>query len=63
MPRAQATSTDIPEVPIEIRNLTGIDWVEVWYVADKETDLTNYDGLANSAGLALRNTRPSGSIA
>ncbi|QDS98069.1 PEP-CTERM sorting domain-containing protein [Adhaeretor mobilis] len=32
---------------VEIRNTSGIDWHEVWYVADEETTITNYDGEAN----------------
>ena len=41
--------TLIPEVVIDIRNLSGIDWYEVWYVADQETTITNFDGEANQA--------------
>lgn len=37
----------IPNVLIDIRNLSGIDWYEVWYVADPETTITNFDGEAN----------------
>lgn len=36
-----------PDVIIDIRNLSGIDWYEVWYVADQETTITNFDGEAN----------------
>ena len=35
---------------IDIRNLTGKDWLEVWYVADSETTITNFDGEANDIG-------------
>ena len=40
----------IPEVAVEIRNMTGLDWIEVWYIADNETTLTNFDGEANALG-------------
>ena len=35
---------------VEIRNMTGKAWTEVWYVADDETTLTNFDGAAHQAG-------------
>jgi len=47
-------ATDNPlltEVIIDIRNLSGRVWQEVWYVADDETDITNFDGEANALGL------------
>ena len=37
----------LPEVVVDIRNLTGRAWKEVWYVADQETDVSNFDGEAN----------------
>lgn len=40
----------VPNVVVDIRNLSGIDWQEVWYVADPETTISNYDGEANEAG-------------
>lgn len=47
---------NIPNALVRMTNLTGIDWAEVWYVADGidpffpiETALTNYDGLVNDA--------------
>jgi len=40
----------VPNVVIDIRNLSGIDWLEVWYVADPETTISNWDGEANEAG-------------
>jgi len=40
----------VPNIVIDIRNLSGIDWQEVWYVADPETTISNFDGEANEAG-------------
>ncbi len=43
---------DDPQIPnalVTIQNLTGIDWTDVWYVADPETSLTNYDGWINGS--------------
>ena len=43
-------TTDDPNIPdeiVEIRNLSGRDWLEVWYVANPETTITNFDGEAN----------------
>ncbi len=37
----------IPNVLVTMTNLTHVDWQEVWYVADPETTLTNYDGWVN----------------
>ena len=39
----------VPNVVVDIRNLSGIVWEEVWYVADAETTISNYDGEANGA--------------
>jgi hypothetical protein len=39
----------IANVMVDIRNLSGIAWEEVWYVADPETSISNYDGEANEA--------------
>jgi hypothetical protein len=36
-----------PGVNIFMTNLSGADWTEVWYVADPETSISNYDGLVN----------------
>lgn len=44
--------TFIPNVLVEIRNLTGKAWTDVWYVADQETTITNFDGEANASGFA-----------
>ncbi len=35
---------DVPNAMIRMVNLTGIDWKEVWYVADEDTYHSNYDG-------------------
>ena len=47
------TTPDDPGVPntlVSMRNLTGIHWQEVWYVADwDETLHSNYDGWVSSA--------------
>jgi hypothetical protein len=47
--------SDLPLINrnVTIMNLTGINWSEVWYVADPETTLTNHDGWING-GLAFR---------
>ncbi len=37
----------VPNVVVDIRNLSGIAWEEVWYVADPDTTISNYDGEAN----------------
>ena len=42
----------VPNVVVDIRNLSGIVWEEVWYVADPDTTISNYDGEANDAGFA-----------
>jgi len=34
-------------VTVEITNLTGKSWTDLWYVADPETTLTNHDGWVN----------------
>jgi len=44
------TSADDPSIPnmvVDIRNLSGIAWEEVWYVADSATTISNVDGEAN----------------
>jgi hypothetical protein len=48
-------STDTPAVNalITTTNMTAFDFVEVWYVADPETVLTNADGIVNGE-LAFR---------
>lgn len=49
-------ATDDPNMPdalVEIRNLTGRDLTEVWYVANNETRISNYDGYANDIGFAV----------
>lgn len=32
---------------VTMTNLTGTDWQDVWYVADPETSISNFDGLVN----------------
>lgn len=48
-------ASDDPTVPnavVDIRNLSGIAWEEVWYVADPDTTISNYDGEANDSGFS-----------
>ena len=40
----------LPDILVDIRNMTGKVWQEVWYVADDETTITNFDGEANEVG-------------
>ena len=44
--------TALPDFVVDIRNLSGRDWKEVWYVADPETNITNFDGEANDFSAA-----------
>jgi hypothetical protein len=37
-----------PNVLVEITNMTGLYWFDLWYVKDPETSLTNDDGWINS---------------
>jgi hypothetical protein len=37
-------------VQIQMVNLTAIDWLDVWYVADPETSLSNWDELVGQMG-------------
>lgn len=46
-PCVQTDDLNTPDEIVEIRNLSGIDWLEVWYVANPETTITNFDGEAN----------------
>lgn len=41
----------IPNILVEMTNLTGRDWPEVYYVADPETFITNFDGWIGNAGM------------
>ena len=54
------TTPDDPAVPntlVSMRNLTGIYWAEVWYVADwDETTHSNYDGWVSGTPGALPGT-------
>ena len=46
------TAVDNPNIPnafVQITNLTTRDFSEVWYVADRETTISNYDGAAEAA--------------
>ena len=48
-------STDDPLVPdslVEIVNLTSRTFSEVWYVADRDTSISNVDGFAEDFGVA-----------
>ena len=49
------TATDDPlmaEELVFIKNLTGRDLTEVWYIANNETRISNIDGFANDIGFA-----------
>ena len=45
--------TLIPDVVVDMRNLTGRKWSEVWYVANPDTSISNFDGIANDAAFPL----------
>ncbi len=51
----QEGNEDLPilNALVFITNMTGMQWSDVWYVADPETSLTNDDGLVNG-GLAFK---------
>ncbi len=49
IPCPPMNDTGTPDPVVEIRNLSGRDWLEVWYVANDETTITNFDGEANDA--------------
>lgn len=51
-PCPPTNDTAIPDPVVEMRNLSGRDWLEVWYVADRETTITNFDGEADDAAFA-----------
>jgi len=47
-------STAIPNIVVSMTNMTGLNWADVWYVADApDTGLTNDDGFING-GLAFK---------
>lgn len=54
-PCPPSNNTAIPDPIVEVRNLSGRDWLEVWYVADQETTITNFDGEADDAAFAPLN--------
>jgi len=41
------TDTGVPNVKVTITNLTPFDFIEVWYVSDDETTISNVDGFVN----------------
>ncbi|HOX40380.1 MAG TPA: PEP-CTERM sorting domain-containing protein [Candidatus Brocadiia bacterium] len=46
--------SDLPGVPnqlVQIINATGTPWTELWYVADPETTITNFDGWVGNLGM------------
>lgn len=45
-------NTAVADPVVEIRNLSGRDWLEVWYVANPETTISNFDGEANDIAFA-----------
>jgi hypothetical protein len=42
-----SVDTPAPNMLISMTNITALDFVEVWYVADPETSISNVDGLVN----------------
>jgi len=50
----QHDSADIPNQLVTIRNETGRAHKEVWYVADTETRISNWDGFADNLNLFIR---------
>ncbi|MCP4720444.1 MAG: PEP-CTERM sorting domain-containing protein [Desulfobacteraceae bacterium] len=40
-----------PNILVTMTNMTNTNWYDVWYVADPETGLTNFDGWIGNAGL------------
>ena len=46
-PCSALDSSLIPNPVVDIRNLSGRPWVEVWYVASPDTTITNFDGEAD----------------
>lgn len=49
IPCPQFNNTAQPEELVQIINFTGRELSEVWYVANVETRISNYDGYANDA--------------
>ena len=47
IPCPQFDDPQIPNVVVSITNLTNVSWLELWYVGDPETYLTNHDGWVN----------------
>lgn len=39
---------NVPNVLVDMRNLTGLYWQDLFYVADPETSFSNFDGMAMS---------------
>lgn len=55
VPCPASNDPTVSEVVIDIRNTSGIAWHEVWYVADQETTISNYDGEADDIIAAALN--------
>ncbi len=49
IPCPPMNDTTLPDPVVEMRNLSGRDWLEVWYVANRDTTITNFDGEANDS--------------
>lgn len=47
IPCPELDDPQIPNVVVSITNMTNVSWMEVWYVGDPETYLTNHDGWVN----------------
>ena len=48
-----SNDTGILDARVSITNLTGRDLKDVWYVANRETFISNVDGVANDSAFAL----------
>ncbi|MCH2130917.1 MAG: PEP-CTERM sorting domain-containing protein [Pirellulaceae bacterium] len=44
---------DLADAVVYITNLTQRDFREVWYVADEETSISNWDGFADDVGVSI----------
>lgn len=46
-PTGFGTCSSVVNTLITMTNMSGTDWTNVWYVADPETTVSNFDGLVN----------------
>ena len=47
------SNTGLADLVVEIINRTNKTFEEVWYVANPDTDITNYDGFVNDSGFGV----------